>query len=177
MADSMTKEAVFELAGLLSQLPQDQVDQLVAELRREQPDLYDYFQSLHRLFPDAREYNQIVGIGYTIWQILQRSAQPPGRVTMEMIYQANEAYAAELKRLTTGPAEARKKAAARVALNHPEPALLVYLAVVIKAGGPSWQDQTYVLASNALRVLLDALIASRGSGASRPAGMVPVGRA
>ena len=103
-----------------------------------------------------------MGIAYTVWQILKRSATPPGRVTVEMIAQANEAYGAEIKRLTTGSDAARKKAAAQVAMAHPEPAMLAYLAVAIKQLSAGWQEQTVVLANNALRVVLDALLAARG---------------
>ena len=177
MTKPMTPPEVFELAGLLGQLTQDQVDELIAELHEEQPELYEYFETLHRLFPDSHEYNEIVGIGYTIWQILKRSGSPPGRVTTEMIYQANESYAAELKRLTAGSAEARKQVAAQMMLSCPEPALLAYLAVTLRAGAPSWQDQTVVLANNALRVVLDALLASRRPRAGRRTGRMPVGRA
>jgi hypothetical protein len=168
MPNPMNPQEIFELAGLLSQMRQDQIDELIIELRREQPDLYDYFQSLHRLFPDSREYNEIMGVGYTIWQILKRSANPPGRVTSAMLRHANEVYGAELKRTTTGPPEARKQAVAETALAHPEPAMLLYLAVVMKQMSPGWGEKTVVLAANVLRVLIDALLAARGK-AGRPA--------
>lgn len=177
MPKPMSPQEVFELAGLLSQMTQDQIDALIVELQREQPDLYDYFQDLHRLFPDSREYNDVMGIAYTVWQILKRSAAPPGRVTVEMIAWANESYLAEIKRLIAGSDAARKEAAAHVALGHPEPAMLAYLVVAMKQVSASWQERTLILANNALRVVLDALLSSRGHKPGRSLGMAPVGRA
>lgn len=178
MAKPMTPQEVFELAGLLSQMQQDQIDEMIRDLRREQPDLYDYFDSLHRLFPDAGEWNEVVGICYTTWQILKHSPDPPGRVTVEMLAQANGRYLAEIRRLTALPEEARKKAVTEVALSYPEPAMLAYLIVAMKQVGSSWGEQTITRANNALRVLLDALLASRGRPARRAsARRAPPGRA
>jgi hypothetical protein len=162
MVDPMSKEAVFELAGLLGRLPQDQANLLVAELRHEQPDIHGYLRALVRLFPDPLEYEQVFGIGVSLCKIMKHSNEPPGLVTLGMLRRAREAYAAEMARLTALQGEELTRVATQVVLSHPEPALLAYLVVALRQkADPPLSPDAYILAMKALRILLDALIASR----------------
>ncbi len=174
----MTKEEVFELAQLFGGLPQDQADQLLAELRREQPGLYSFLKGFESVFPDLDECNKVRSIAVTTWLIPKRSAEPPGLVTQEMILDGLDAYEAELVRLAAVQGKARQKVTAEVVLAHPEPALLAYVTMMVKHGAtPPFQDESFLRAHKLLRVILHALIASRGHKAGRRLRRGPGGRA
>ena len=174
MPKQLSPQEVFETAHLLSQMKQDQIDAMIVDLRAEQPAVYDYFDAMHRVFPDEQEWNDVVGIGYTIWQILKRTGVPPGRITEEMIIRASEDLERQMSHMVPGSAEAARKVGTQMALSCPEPAMLLHLSYALKQVGAGWSGETFVRAFRMLRILLDAFLAGRRQQGRR--GKVPARR-
>jgi hypothetical protein len=165
MADPLSLETVNELAQLLNQTPPDQAGLVVAQMQREQPAVYDYLRALARPPFSRIEHERLFSIGVTVWQIMQHSARPPTRVTVEMLARTERAFSGELARLARMRRQEQEGRIALQVANYPEPAVLAFLTAAInRTTDPPFRQEARLVALQSLKVLLDALITSRARG-------------
>lgn len=180
MDEPMTVEQAIELAQLLSQLPLEETDLLVDRMQREQPVLYRYLAALGRPPFGPREHQNLCALGLTLWQIMERGGRPAKRVTGEMLDRAQKSLWRELERVAALPEEERKAQALQNIVSHSEPGLLGFLtaALNLSADPPFPEQEARLEAMYHLRVVLDALLASRRPPRRRGARRTPsTGRA
>ncbi len=171
MAEPISLDTVNEMVQLLNQVPPGRTDQVVAQLRREQPAIYDYMLALVRPPLDQEEHDYIFSAVVIIWQVLRNSARPPGQVSAKALVRARRALMRNFQQIIRLPPEARQGHVALQLKSHPEPALLGYItAVVGRKPGKPFDPDARIVAHEALWVVLDALLASRPpEGPLRPA--------
>jgi hypothetical protein len=162
MEEPLSFKTVNELAGLITQMPLNQIEELAQRLKQEQPSIFEFLVRLKRPPLDEEEHSYIVTLTMMLWAVMEQAGRPAAQVTMEMLQRASTAVDAEIASLSAGGPQDREARTLLHVTSYPEPGLLAYLLIALKQkADPPLEPDAQVVAFRSLRTLLDAMVRSR----------------
>lgn len=161
----ISAETVTEVWQRMAQMSPQQAQQVVQQMDQRQPALL-----AHLLFLEDYPFNQhereiIFYLGIVVWQMMMQGGHPLGRVTPEIVVEADEANYKFMERIAADTEADFVSAVQGMLDRYPEPEVLRYIVEAIMEEGdpqdPPIRDEYTGLAFIHLKSALDALVQSR----------------
>ena len=165
--ESISYETVNDVWNKLIQTPPEQAQEIVEEMEREQPEVMFFLLDLEDFPFNEHEAQIIFTSGLIVWQIMLHSIQPIGRVTDQMLDQAEDANYEFLEMLAGDTAADFDSASMAMVEHYSEPEVLRFVVESVMEdeaydpSDPPIREEYRGLAFVHLKTELDAFIASR----------------
>jgi hypothetical protein len=163
MSDIISLEEASQTCGLLNQLPRDQADQLLPQLKQEQPALFQYLGRVAQQQARESDGERIVDVAVVLWQIMKQGTGRLGRVTVKALDRAERILGAKVAHIAAIGEPGKRSATTELVLGHPQPYVLAWLYASMQADnphGPPLEKETRFVALYHLQTMLDAMVAS-----------------
>lgn len=163
----ISAETVTQTRERLSAATEDQAQEMVTQMSKEQPILLAYLLAVseHKEF-DEEESQVFFYTGVVLWQIMKQGLKGPGKITEKRLRKAEKANEDLLDKMASDSAGDFLSAAQSMLENYAEPEVLRYVTEALMEdeegdpGNPPIRDENLGLAFLHLKIALDSLIGS-----------------